>query len=171
MMAQYLVTNLSKDESTVRRELTKTVPFLFRLRRGRFSIEETKLLYTPYLMDSYDVEVRTMRRKLHRNFYMCTDLTTSRIKAYDTVDSFTLQERDLPADAVLDSPDAPLSSFQDRAPRDLVLRVLPRQLHSYQETPMQFLESTIFYRPPWLIRYRLLGKTHIYKTYGDPFNL
>lgn len=170
-MAQYLVTNLSKDETAVRRELTKTVPLLFRLKRDRFSIEVTKLLYAPYLMDSYDVEVHTLRRKLHRNFYMCTDLSTGRIKAYDTVGDFALQEKELPADAVLDPPDAPLSSFRERARRDLVLRVLPRQLHSYRENPTQFLESTAFYRPLWLVRYRLFGRTHVYKTYGDIFNL
>lgn len=170
-MEKYIVTNLSKDREAVCHELTKTVPLVFRGIKKNFSIEETKLLYTPFLMDSYEVEVRTLKRTLSRKFYMCTDLCMRRIKAYDTVNGLSFDKMELSNEAVINPPEEPLSQFQERARRDLVLRVLPRQLHSYRENPMRFLESRIFYRPLWLIRYRLFGKVHVYKTYGDLFNL
>lgn len=64
-----------------------------------------------------------------------------------------------------------MEAIDKAARKELLFNVLPKNLRAWKEYDLDTIEAKVFYRPTWLVRYKLFGKYRVYKTFGDKYNL
>lgn len=172
-MAEYYVTPVEKTEQIAVKEVDRLVKSMIipRLFRKTYSIEEVKLIYVPYMINRYEIDagMKSKKSKKFGEVYISNEVNTKRKKAFTEAQTLELVKGDgteLTAEPV----GTPEDHLEDMR-RELIFKILPRNLKVFKEFKILNVETKIFFRPQYLIRYRLYGKMRVYKVFGDKYNL
>ncbi|MBR0597863.1 hypothetical protein [Sinanaerobacter chloroacetimidivorans] len=172
-MRTYSVTEKIKKEEDVIKELDSIVKSMIlpRVFKRAYKFEEIRLVYIPYALSEYEIENTKLKKGGQKgNIFISTEVQTNRKKAFLAIEDFhTLEEEHL--ENLVTETDLDEKQLEENDRRELLFKTLPRNLKSWKEHNIKKKQYKLFYRPLYLMRYRLFGRQQVYKTFGDKYNL
>lgn len=174
-MRRILTTELAKDKAAAEKELAQIIKgmIITRFLKRTYDIEELLLLYVPFaVMEFHIANVgKTKKAKRMQDVYISMELGTGRMKSFTDLTNFDSSEIVL-EDKYVAYQEPNIDKITETARKELLFKILPKNLKSWREYDIEMRSCKIIYRPLWLMRYRIFGKKmRVYKTFGDCFNL
>lgn len=174
-MRNVLATQLMKDRVDAEKELLQIIKGMIvtRVFKQTYNIEQLLLLYVPFaIIEFYISNVgKTKKAKRLQNVCISMELGTGRMKSFTDLSTFEPEEIELENDQVAYQ-EPNIDKISEAARKELLFKILPKNLKSWREYNIEMKSCRIVYRPLWLMRYRVFGKKmRVYKTFGDFFNL
>lgn len=176
-MERITAVNLSKSEKDAQKELKKVVNMMIvtRFIKAAYQVEDVVLMYLPYYLADFEVEMAEKKTKDNKpaqeHMYMSLDIgRQTRVKALSGIDELIFDDIELPEEMI-----AKCKFDEDQCTeklrKELMYRYIPRSTKNFNLHRVELVKTALIYRPQYLIRYKLFGKTRIYKVNGDPYNL
>lgn len=174
-MKTVLATELMKDRELAEKELSKIIKGMVvtRFLKRTWEIEQTLLLYVPFALMEFEISNtgKTKKAKRMQHVYISMELGTGRMKPFTDLAAFEPEETELPEERVAYQ-EPNLERIKEAARKELMFKVLPKNLKSWREYDIHMQDCSIIYRPLWIMRYRVFGgKMRVYKTFADAFNM
>ena len=174
-MKKVLATELMKDREFAEKELSRIIKGMVvtRFLKRTWKIEQTLLLYVPFALMEFEIANtgKTKKAKRMQHVYISMELGTGRMKPFTDLAAFDPEEIELPDEQVAyQKPN--IERITETARKELMFKVLPKNLKSWREYDIDMKDCSIIYRPLWIMRYRIFGgKMRVYKIFGDAFNM
>ena len=147
--------------------------FVTRLLKRTYEIEKLLLLYVPFAVMEFNVAGvgKTKKAKRMEHIFLSMELGTGRMKPFTDIAAFEPEEKTLKDEQVAYQ-EPNLEKIAEAARKELLFKILPKNLKAWKEYDIDMTSCQIVYRPLWIMRYRIFGGgMRIYKTFGDCYNL
>lgn len=168
---------LSKSEKDAQKELKKVtnMMILTRFIKVACQIEDIVLVYLPYYIADFEVEMAEKKTKdnksVHEHMYMSLDVgRQTRVKALSGIDELIFDDIELPEEMIAKC-NIDEAQCIEKLRKELMYRYIPRSTKNFNLHHVELIKTILIYRPQYLIKYKLFGKTRIYKVNGDLYNL
>lgn len=174
-MRTILATELVKDKELAEKELKQIIKSMLitRVLKRTYEIEKLMLLYVPFALLEFEVKNvgKSKREKQMQHVFLSMELGTGVMKPFTDLADFDPQEITVEDEQVAYQ-EPNIEKITDAARKELLFKILPKNLKRWREYDLDMKNCTIVYRPLWLMRYRIFGgKMRIYKSFGDHYNL
>ncbi|MGI6211315.1 MAG: hypothetical protein ACOYJJ_01895 [Anaerovoracaceae bacterium] len=171
---EILATPLVKNKAEVEKETEKIIHTMLIsiFFRKIYSIEEVLLIYVPFCVIEFSIgnAGKGKKAKALSHLAVSTDVSSGRMTPLIDPEDLAMGPVEVDSDIIsVVKPDE--EAIEAAARKELLFHVLPNNLRAWREYELEATSKKIFYRPAWLVHYKLFGKYHVYKTFGDPFNL
>lgn len=172
-MIEISAVKLSRSENDAEKELRKIINMMFftRFIKGAYNLEDIVLIYLPYYIADFEVEIIENKKNMHEHVYMSLDVgRQTRVKALSDIDGLIVNDIKIPHEMIA-ACDIDENECVEKLRQELVYRYIPRNTKKFKARQVEMVEAKLIYRPQYLLKYKLFGKTRIYKTNGDIYNL
>lgn len=176
-MEKITAIKLSKSEKDAQKELRRIVNTMVftKFIKATCKIEDIVLVYLPYYIADFLVEIVEKKTKekeaAYEHMYMSLDVgRQTRIKALTSIEELICSEIEIPEEMIAKC-EIDEAACMEKLRSELVYRYIPRNTKNFNARQVELIKAMLVYRPQYLIKYKLFGRTRIYKVNGDFYNL
>lgn len=173
-MERITAIKLSKSENDVRKELKRIINMMVvtKFIKVSYRIEDIVLVYLPYYIADFSIEITGKNNDIQaEHMYMSLDVgRQTRVKALDSIEDLVTDVLEIPEEMIAKC-DMDEEQCIEKLRKELVYRYIPRRTRNFNVHQVDLVKSILVYRPQYLIKYKLFGRTRIFKANGDLYNL